>query len=94
MESTRVERLALHFDVPHATPPSLEQQIQQLIKQRGAFRHLSSQSLQEEIDQRGGDVDDSGNNDSNVENQDDTEKPQARQERLWQAREEMLQKLA
>lgn len=64
-----------------------------MIKQRGALRHISNQTLQVEIDQstdRNVSIEEP--NGTGVE--DDHETSQVRQEKLWKAREEMLQRLA
>lgn len=97
MDQLKIEEISLRFERPQITTPSLQQQIQQLIKQKGALRHITEQSLRTEIDQSAAkdkipEYDQQGENDG--EDDSDNEKPQARQERVWKAREDMLQKLA
>lgn len=94
MDQSNPERLSLYFEPPADAAPNLQHQIQQLIRERGALRFITKQTLQAEIDQPKG-VDESlGDNDEEGESEAESDTPQTRQETLWKAREEMLQKLA
>jgi len=73
----------------------LQAQIQQIVTQKGHFRHLTEQSLRVE-NQGKKSAHDPLTTDaptSEQENADEDEAPQKRQERLWKRREEMLEKL-
>lgn len=77
-------------------PQSLQAQIQQIVSQKGHFRHVTEQSLRVEVQGK------KSANDRLItgspppleeEEADEDETPQKRQERLWKRRDEMLERL-
>ena len=72
---------------------TLESQIQQIISQKGPFRHVTESSVQAEIHGKAaatGAAQDAPDDAPQVE---DGETPQKRTERLWERRNQMLERL-
>ena len=80
---------------PEPSPKSqtLESQIQQIISQRGHFRHVTERSLLAEIHGKAAasDATQAGHDSETQAEEDDT--PQKRTERLWERRNQMLERL-
>ncbi|KIW71787.1 hypothetical protein PV04_00023 [Phialophora macrospora] len=78
---------------PSSKSQALESQIQQIIAQKGHFRHVTERSLLAEI--HGKDVAADATQDGPEEEipADDDETPQKRTERLWERRNQMLERL-
>lgn len=74
---------------------TLQAQIQQIVSQKGHFRHVTEQSLRSENQGQKAVVDPLATSDLALEGEevDEDETPQQRQERLWKRREEMLERL-
>jgi hypothetical protein len=75
---------------------SLQAQIQQIVSQKGHFRHVTEQSLRAEIQGKKSAHDPliTGSPPTlEQEEPDEDETPQKRQERLWKRRDEMLERL-
>ena len=80
---------------PSTKAQNLQAQIQQIVSQKGHFRHVTEESLRAEIQDKATNQDplipDAHLKDTNEDDEDET--PQKRQERLWKRREEMLERL-
>jgi mediator of RNA polymerase II transcription subunit 17, fungi type len=76
--------------VANPTEDSLQVRIEQINKQKGAFRHVTEASLLREIDHDG-----RGNSDVDMESEgeEDALKPEDRQALVWKGREAMLQQI-
>lgn len=75
---------------------SLQAQIQQIVAQRGHFRHVTEQSLRVDIQSKKSANDPlttSSPPTLEQEEADEDETPQKRQEHLWKRRDEMLERL-
>lgn len=74
---------------------NLQAQIQQIISQKGHFRHVTEQSLRIESHSQksANDPSTTDNPASEEEDTDGDDSPQKRQERLWKRRDEMLERL-
>jgi hypothetical protein len=78
---------------PSSTPQSLQTQIQQIISQKGPFRHVTEASLLLESHTKAQTTDSAQPNleDSSQATEDET--PQKRTEALWARRNQMLEQL-
>jgi hypothetical protein len=78
---------------PSSKSQALESQIQQIIAQKGHFRHVTERSLLAEI--HGKDIAPDATQDGPEEESlaEDDETPQKRTERLWERRNQMLERL-
>ena len=78
---------------PSSKIQSLESQIQQIISQKGHFRHVTERSLFAEIHGKASapDTNQVGQEEEPQADEDDT--PQKRTERLWERRNKMLERL-
>ncbi|KIV94725.1 hypothetical protein PV10_02463 [Exophiala mesophila] len=78
--------------LPASTSPTLQTQIQQVIAQKGHFHKVTEKSLRAEIDGQAESklVTDSLQKDDQAK---EDESPQARQERIWKSREQMMGQL-
>lgn len=94
MDRSTGRELMLDFEPPRKAAPDLQAQIEQLITQRGALRHITERSLQAELDQIDGPDGTAHTQADDDDSESDDESSQARQEKLWKVREEMIQKLA
>jgi hypothetical protein len=77
---------------PSAKSPTLEAQVQQIIAQRGAFRHVTESSILAEEHGKSSDIDDLVESRDEDEVEED-ESAQKREERSWKIKGEMLERL-
>ncbi|KIW26576.1 hypothetical protein, variant [Cladophialophora immunda] len=78
---------------PSSKPQNLQTQIQQIIAQKGHFRHVTERSLLAEIQGTGAAPDTIHAGQKDEPETEEDESPQKRQERVWKRRDEMLDRL-
>lgn len=78
---------------PSSNSQNLQSQIQQIIAQKGHFRHVTQRSLLAEIQGKAPTSDTSQASQDDDPRAEEDETPQKRQERLWKRRDEMLERL-
>lgn len=78
--------------LPSSTPPTLQKQIQQVIAQKGHFHKVTEQSLRTEIEGQT-EAKLASNSLQKDDQAPEDESPQARQERIWKSREQMIGQL-
>jgi hypothetical protein len=78
---------------PPSKSRSLEAQIQQIISQKGPFRHVTESSLLAEIHGKTSVPDTTEVDQGNLQPDEEDESPQKQTERLWERRNQMLERL-
>jgi hypothetical protein len=78
---------------PSAKSQTLGSQVQQIIAQRGAFRHVTESSILAEEHIKSSYVDDVFAGQDEVEIEEDDESAQQREERSWKVKGKMLEQL-
>ena len=78
---------------PSSKSQNLESQIQQIIAQKGPFRHVTESSLLADINGNSSAIKATQLSDEDAAPADEDETPQKRTERLWERRIQMLERL-
>lgn len=83
--------LPLRSSPPTAAWANLETRVRQIESQKGSFRTITEQGLQNDIEKaKSGDADVASESE---ESEEEDESPETKQKRLWEAKEEMLKQL-